>query len=586
MTKKKEKGKLFSATNIMNKMFRAVKSDLMSAELQYSVDPVPLELFRNRQIDEFFKEFEDPQVKQEAQHRKAIESFFEINLHMKDVATTSRLPFDIKVRHIKRLDERTLVLTRARALCHEILTDITEDEWFSNCNHTSGSSVGVPYKDTAFDAKMKLPISITKEAVPYFQRYIEWSGQLGHYIQSDFSRKDKLHLNRDIFKIVRGSHSFTVPKNQDKRRFAAKEPTGNVFLQKGTEACLISRLRNAGLDLSTLQASHKEIAYGSSISTLTATIDFADASNCISNVLVRYLVPPVWYKLLRDIKSREIKIDDEWHTMHMFSNMGNATTFPIETLIFYCLATAAYDVHTRPYSRSFLCESESKSVCSVFGDDTILPSVAFPLFEKIVTSVGLIVNKDKSHHKIKDRFRESCGADFLYGRSVRPFRTGGPRSCSVDSLESWLYICMNGLLKKYIAYFGDLSYLYEKKIFKLFKNIFREHHFKLKVVPRYFPDDSGLRYFDDIERFLYWNRFTLSETFHDDHGLAYFRFLRYRPFQGAWNKRLSDQAYRYFHSLTRLDHYKTWIENPDFQIVKVDKGYIFFHINLANNLLL
>ncbi len=539
----------FNPTKVMKKLYRAVLTDLNADNTEYNVSGQQSFYFRETQINNFYKEFVDPSESYTSQEQAAIDTFLAVNEHIKVFNEKGDLPFHV-IKPFRLNPPRTRMLIRARNLIHQILGELSEDEFFSGCRHTSGSSVGVNFLDTRTDKKFQSPISITQDAVPLMKRYFEWNPQLGDYCsyKHDLMCSEDKALDSNMFRFVEGSHSFTVPKNNEKRRFAAKEPTGNLFLQKGMEAVITSRLREAGLDLATLQESHRRIAEQSSITTQFATIDFSSASDCISTYLVKWLLPPSWFMVLYAIKSRMIKIADVWVKMHMFSNMGNACTFPLETLIFYALACASqHDAFPNSVHISY----ESRIGVSVFGDDTIIPDRSATQFIELAESCGLIVNKAKSHHGMMDRFRESCGGDFLQGRSVRPFMTNGPRGNKVSDLEAWLYVILNGLLKKYMSYFSELTYVYDKKLFRLIKNLFKEYNLKLKIVPPYFPDDSGLRYFSDIERFLLNYRFPSTDVWFDRHGLAYFSFLKFDLFRGKSFQRQYDSGYDYYLQLVR-----------------------------------
>jgi hypothetical protein len=56
------------------------------------------------------------------------------------------------------------------------------------------------------------------------------------------------------------------------------------------------------------------------------------------------------------------------------------------------------------------------AVPSTYGDDLVVWTVAYELTCEILTSLGFIVNEDKSYHN--GSFRESCGGDYLAGEDV------------------------------------------------------------------------------------------------------------------------------------------------------------------------
>jgi hypothetical protein len=90
--------------------------------------------------------------------------------------------------------------------------------------------------------------------------------------------------------------------------------------------------------------------------------------------------------------------------------MGNATTFPVQSLIFWAVCVATLE------SSGFHQPNE----VYVFGDDIIVPAVATPLIMETLAAYGLKVNQRKSFYI--GAFRESCGVDAYKGVDVTPIR--------------------------------------------------------------------------------------------------------------------------------------------------------------------
>jgi hypothetical protein len=208
--------------------------------------------------------------------------------------------------------------------------------------------------------------------------------------------------------------------------------------------------------------------------------------------------------------------------LSMFSTMGNATTFPLETLIFYALGVAAvmpdtYTVHP---------EMDEKKAVSVFGDDCILPTEKAQVFIDLCEYVGFQVNKDKSFYQPGPGFRESCGGDYLRGYDMRPHYIRGPVSTSLSSLEPWLYTQLNGIYRKFISNFGPTNYVYLDQTFKYAVSLFRKYNLTFKFVPTYFPDDAGFQFGVDIHRFNVNCR--VSPIHINKHGTATFLYCNYK----------------------------------------------------------
>jgi len=103
---------------------------------------------------------------------------------------------------------------------------------------------------------------------------------------------------------VRGNQFFTVPKNCKTDRACAKEPSINVYYQLGLGGAVRRRLSKVGLDLDHGQDLHRALAREGSLTGRWATIDLSNASDTVSKVLVKLLLPSDWYELLHSSDPR------------------------------------------------------------------------------------------------------------------------------------------------------------------------------------------------------------------------------------------------------------------------------------------
>ena len=408
---------------------------------------------------------------------------------------------------------------RARSICCFVLTPFTEEELFEGARHSNGATVGVSFLDTSLEAKWTFPVTVTDGCLPLLKRYLSWNQQLHEAVKS-------FNGTIDWYAIKPGSVAATVPKDRDINRFIAKEPTGNMFLQQGAMTLMYKRLADIGLDLSSLPDYHRHRAWIGSLTGSCGTIDWSQASDSVLKELVDFLFPAQWSRLLNTLRSPVTRVEETWVELPMISSMGNATTFPVETLVFWSLAVATLFTIEHPRTNSIVPDVSYFSRVTVFGDDCILPSSACALFIEVACSLGFIVNVDKTFIDPDQGFRESCGGDYLRGVDVRPFFLKAPAGLKPSQLEAWLYVIGNRVLEKYILYFGRLTYMYDKAFFAWYFELFRHHKLKLKVVPNFFPDDAGLKIFPDLLRFLNHYEFRLSPIRVTQHGTVRFNYLR------------------------------------------------------------
>jgi hypothetical protein len=218
-----------------------------------------------------------------------------------------------------------------------------------------------------------------------------------------------IYPNWDLSKrqIQTGNKVITVPKNSKTDRTIAIEPGLNLWFQKGIGTLIRRRLRWVGIDLNSQEINQRLSRVGSLNNSL-ATVDFSAASDTIARSTVEELLPKQWFLVMDALRSRYGVLDKKAFWYEKFSSMGNGFTFELESLIFYSIAYAACKY----------LHYDTKDV-SVYGDDVILPRLAYPLFTKACKFYGFTVNEKKSFSS--GHFRESCGAHWFSGLNCKPF---------------------------------------------------------------------------------------------------------------------------------------------------------------------
>lgn len=217
------------------------------------------------------------------------------------------------------------------------------------------------------------------------------------------------------FKEVRGSRLSFVPKTSGISRTICTEPLLNMLFQKGFGSCLETELlAKFGINLARQPGRNRILARIGSESGAFGTIDLSNASDSIGLGLLRLITPPYVLALMMEFRSAEVELPDGSSVpLHMVSSMGNAFTFPLQTMLFSCIVLGVYSAlgitAYKPYHH--------RSNWGVFGDDIIVEAKAYDLVVNLLGRFGFTVNMDKSF--ATGPFRESCGADFLSGYDVR-----------------------------------------------------------------------------------------------------------------------------------------------------------------------
>lgn len=229
----------------------------------------------------------------------------------------------------------------------------------------------------------------------------------------DHDDRDIVHATRDLIP-VRGNRFTTVPKQWDKDRGICIEPSLNVFYQLGIGHLIARRMKRHGIDKYTGQEIHKNLARIASLTGACATIDLSNASDTVSEALIKLLLPDDWWTLVTSVRSTHTLVKGHWVRLEKFSSMGNGYTFELETLIFYTLCQTVAQVEgvrEEPHTPGLHI--------SAYGDDIIVPTSIAKCVIAALKFFGFEPNESKTF--IKGAFRESCGGDYLRGIDVRPF---------------------------------------------------------------------------------------------------------------------------------------------------------------------
>jgi hypothetical protein len=148
-----------------------------------------------------------------------------------------------------------------------------------------------------------------------------------------------------------------------------------------------------------------------------ATLDLSSASDLLSLDLVKIVFSKHPRFLSGLILSRTEVVQDSPDLLRKYAGMGNATTFPVQSVCFAILSIASILEHRRirPTFRNIVAVARN---IQVYGDDIIVKTEYYtPVVEWLHLS-GLSVNQDKSY--FRGSFRESCGLDAFKGYTVTP----------------------------------------------------------------------------------------------------------------------------------------------------------------------
>jgi hypothetical protein len=279
---------------------------------------------------------------------------------------------------------------------------IRRADWF-NLYPNHGPGAVFPSHSPWFKGRFDICTPIV-EYYPYDQ-YFNMLPLLGH---TDLTSHDYLEYDKIICKMV------AVPKDSRGPRIICVHPKEAVWIQQGQRHVLERVINQHTLTAGRINFSDQKVngklALSSSKDQEFCTIDLKEASDRIANSLVEYLFGYSSKLLCSTRASHVLLLDGRLVDLHMFAPMGNALTFPVESLVFWSLVRAGilsrYGVN---------CDD-----IYVFGDDIIVPSRFYDGAIYGLVQAGLIPNFGKTFRK--GLFRESCGVDAYNGEDVTPYR--------------------------------------------------------------------------------------------------------------------------------------------------------------------
>jgi len=246
---------------------------------------------------------------------------------------------------------------------------------------------------------------------------------------------------------------ITVPKTLKTPRIIAVEPACMQYTQQAILESLVGHLEGPDNPFSWLigfkdQQPNRRMALEGSLRGELATLDLSEASDRVSNQLVRALVArfPNVAKGFDATRSRKADVPGKGVVrLAKFASMGSALCFPVEAMVFATIICAGIeDALNRQMTKRDLYGLRRR--VRVYGDDIIVPADYAETVVGKLEAFGLQVNTNKSFWTGK--FRESCGREYYDGHDVsivrvrQPFpsrRSDTPELLSLVSLRNQLY---------------------------------------------------------------------------------------------------------------------------------------------------
>jgi len=259
----------------------------------------------------------------------------------------------------------------------------------------------------------------------------EWHSRLDVFFPSDVFCIPSWNAAESLEQIdflepdaERPSRVITVPKTLKTPRIIAIEPLCMQYAQQSLLEILVPCLEKSTVLSGALgftnQVPNQQLALSSSKTGVSSTLDLSEASDRVSNLLVRRMLECV-PDLSGAIQAcRSTSADVPGHGVKLlakFASMGSATCFPIEAMVFLTVVLSAI---LRSQGAPVTLRSLKRALKGVriYGDDIIVPTEYAPTVISELSDFGLKVNLAKTF--VTGKFRESCGMDAYDGTDVKP----------------------------------------------------------------------------------------------------------------------------------------------------------------------
>lgn len=216
-----------------------------------------------------------------------------------------------------------------------------------------------------------------------------------------------------------------VPKTLKSPRIIAIEPACMQYAQQAVQRVLYERIERCWLTRGhvnfTDQSINQRLAVKASRTGRYSTIDLSDASDRVLYELAieMFRSNPFLREAVGACRSRFAKLPGGRLVgpLSKFASMGNALTFPVESMYFYtiCVVALLKEEHLPVNPRNIFKVSRR---IFVYGDDLVVPTDKAVAVLDYLQKYNCKVNSSKTFYTGK--FRESCGVDAYAGEPVTP----------------------------------------------------------------------------------------------------------------------------------------------------------------------
>lgn len=231
----------------------------------------------------------------------------------------------------------------------------------------------------------------------------------------------------------------SVPKSYKAARIIAKEPPVSTFGLQAVAKGILRCIRNNGyeqyVDVSD-QTYNQDLSEVASIDGSYATIDLSNASDSITEVFARSVLPGDVLEAIDEYRCAYLEFSGNFagqrRVSQMFSTSGSPVTFVCESAIFCAIVLEVGDVCAR------LAHMRIRKP-RVYGDDIIVDDRICDTVCEVLQVLGFQPNMAKTFSGTTKlgRYRESCGEEWLNGMPMHHnYYSRASIRCNADGIAS------------------------------------------------------------------------------------------------------------------------------------------------------
>lgn len=304
---------------------------------------------------------------------------------------------------LKEQDYPQDILDDLNSLAKEVLRDYTLEGFFPSNGNGATAEVKRGQGQSCKYARMRA----TSRTAMFMRKYVDGDDPL----------VDLFHHTSPVSDTTQKSVYQLVPKGINKKRGISMEPAIKQYLQHAVAESLDAHfIKHPELHIALHdQGYNRSLALGGSASLRYGTLDQSNASDSVTNTLVKGITKGTKLflplQLTRSLYVQLPPFEGRQQTIQMekFAPMGSAVCFPVECLVFSLIVMlASRRVGVDRYYR-------------IYGDDMIVHADVWDETVRLLEALHFHINMDKSFPP-RSIFKESCGIEALSGVDVSPLR--------------------------------------------------------------------------------------------------------------------------------------------------------------------